>query len=72
MAIIMLHRDLQHIRWICYEDEDDENVFISILQNVKTKEIIDEKIPRENVDAVIADLKRSGFVKGYIPEIRIS
>lgn len=71
LPIIMIHKDLDNLNWICTENEKGE--IESVLINRKTKDP-----PKIDIIANKAELLRlkkifeiNGWVKGYIPNINI-
>lgn len=70
LPIIMIHKDLDFLNWICTENEKGE--IESVLINRKSKErpkvdIID----KTNLSRLKSQFEAYGWVKGYIPDINL-
>jgi hypothetical protein len=67
--IILIHNDLQHLQWICAYNENEE--LESVLINKKTKELEKKIIREDEVEGLMEEFARNGWVKGYLPDINI-
>lgn len=68
--IILIHRELPHLQWICTYNENEE--LESALINKHTREIVKRLLGSED-EAVklLDDFSSRGWTKGYLPDVNI-
>jgi len=69
LPIILIHKQLEHLQWICSLNAEEE--LESILINKHTKETQKSLITSEDVPILVKEFEERGWVKGYIPDINI-
>ena len=70
LPIIMVHKELDHLNWICSKNDLEE--IESVLINKETKEIKKQILESEaEAEQLEKNFKELGWVKGFIPDINI-
>jgi hypothetical protein len=69
LPIILIHKNLDHLIWVCTYNEKDE--IESVLINKHTKETCKQKIMESQIPDLIKEFEKNGWTKGFIPDINI-
>lgn len=67
--LILIHKDIPHLQWICSYNEEEE--LESVLINKHTKEIRKQILSENELDNILTEFKNNGWVRGYVPDINI-
>lgn len=67
--IILIHNNLPHLQWVCTYNEGEE--LESVLINKHTKELKKQVINEKDVENLLNEFTKNGWVKGYLPDINI-
>lgn len=68
LPCIMIHGQIQNLIWVCSEQEDSDALISTIVYNDK---FLEKEVDKSDLESIINDLKQSGWIKGYIPDINI-